>query len=61
MSTNLGIPSSGGANYAPVQPLQRYLDQNGQEQKPFSEWVKTETSKLERLEEGTWMELSLVW
>lgn len=61
MTTALAIPSTNGQNYAPAQPLQRYLDVNGQEQKPFSEWVKLETEKLERLEANTWTELNLVF
>jgi len=61
LTTALAIPSTNGPNYAPAQPLQRYLDANGQEQKPFSEWVKLETEKLERLEANTWTELALVW
>ena len=61
MTTGLAIPTTDGPNYAPVQPLQRYLDQGGKEQKPFPEWLKLKTGELERLEQGSWTELALVW
>lgn len=60
-TTGLAIPSTEGPNYAPAQPLQRYLDQNGKEQKPFAEWIKLETGKLERLDHATWESLASVW
>ena len=60
-TTGLAIPTTEGTNYAPAQPLQRYLDQNGKEQKPFSEWIKIETDKLERLDAASWVELAMVW
>lgn len=59
--SQLAIPSPSGPNYAPAVPLQRYVDENGQEQKPFPEWIKRKTFDLEQLDQATWTELSLVW
>jgi hypothetical protein len=61
LTTGLAIPTTEGTNYAPAQPLQRYLDQAGKEQKPFSEWIKIETDKLERLDHAVWESLASVW
>ena len=58
---SLAMPSQSGPNLAPSQPLERYLDASGKEQKPFPEWLKIETGKLERLNSAEWSELALVW
>ena len=58
---SLAMPSQSGPNLAPSQPLERYLDASGKEQKPFPEWLKMETGKLERLNSAEWSELALVW
>lgn len=57
----LAIPTTAGPNYAPARPLERYLDQNGQEEKPFPEWIKRKTGELEQLDQATWVELALIW
>ena len=61
MTTGLAIPTTKGPNYAPAKPLERYVDSQGKEQKPFPEWVKVKTGDLERLEDAVWRELALVW
>lgn len=58
---SLAIPTTTGPNFAPAQPLEKYLDANGQEQKPFPEWIKTETGKLEGLDASVWVDLALTW
>lgn len=58
---SLALPTAKGPNYAPVRPLQSYVDQGGAPSKPFSEWIKLETGKLERLNLGEWTELALIW
>jgi hypothetical protein len=48
-------------NLAPAAGLQQYLDPAGNAQKPFAEWVKGLTAKLEQQDSQIWDELTLVW
>lgn len=60
-AAGLAIPDSDAPNYAPAEPLKRYLDANGEPQKPFEQWIKTTTTALEQLNDLEWRELALVW
>lgn len=58
----LYIPQPDAPNFAPVEPLlQRYIDEQGEPQKPFTEWFKTKKVELEKNHEAEWKELHLVW
>ena len=48
-------------NFAPVDALARYVEQNGAQPKPFKEWFLTKTRELEQQNSREWTELSLIW
>lgn len=61
MAYELATPTADAPNLAPADGLQQYLDSAGQAQKPFAEWVKSTTDRLERQDSIIWDELTLVW
>lgn len=61
MSYELASPVMDMPNIAPAQGLERYLDRSGAPQKPFPEWIKTTTQRLEQQDSIIWDELTLVW
>lgn len=57
--SSLAVPSLQGPNLAPQ--LDESKRATPKEQKPFPEWVKETTARLERTNQEIWRELHLVW
>ena len=61
MTSDFQLNQSDQPNLADVSALKPYLDENGEPQKPFSEWLKTMCVQLEAQNATEWSELHLVW
>lgn len=61
MTEDFQLNQSDQPNLADANALKALLDENGQPQKPFNQWLKTMCSQLEAQNASEWSECHLVW